>query len=553
MKRILPLLTMLVTVSVPLTAVQTTNLLTDSFDNLSNWTDLSLAIDWGDGTTPASAFTTDNGWAQFNEALDTSWVGYGNGKLNMFQALDLQFAAPIDHTRSIITIEFRIRWELAQSGGKDGESNRFIVSLNHDYPAGGIDVTQQQRARDGSFPWYARPAYQIRIRGGVESSQAEPILMYGGGLDLEGEYEYNTSLQYWFPGFVASVGWGHLDGLPDTPRIISPGLEYGTGSPNTSPGMYPWSTYDIIDGGIASSNWQRFLYIIYPDRQEVWRNPLDTDEPGDYVLEMAMALPAENLEPGAPLYRYFEQLEGVRLFWRQAGADDNAYLDWLTISETVFDSNYQFWASGYFGAATVSDDLQEPGIWGMEANPDGDPFPNSVDRCLNQSPLAHDPLMIEEADLTVGDYNLFADVTFLEYPDPLFEFYPLTPLDPNEPSLPGYWGKQANPDGDFYTNAAEQLLGTDPFSADPDPAKGVTIRFDREDLVLAAIYEIDSTMQDMTAGLQVSTDASTWFVPAGTEHYRAWRTDGTYAVVTKMPLPAGSGRFFVRFKVEEIP
>lgn len=561
-----------------LNAVQSNNILTDNFDDLSNWTDMSKAIGWGNVTTPDSAFTTANdidtgqaGIVRFNRTIPRSFVGYGSDDLNMYQCLDIQFDSPVDHTRSILVIEFRARWEKPDVGGQDGEGNRFIVSVNHDYPDGGIlllgeqfdgdqDVAQS-RVNDPSDAWYARPAYQIRIRGGTEGSQAEPILMYGGGLELEGEYEFGGN-NFWLPGFVASVSWAYLNGSPNAVGIVPPGMEYGNSAGGIqSNGVYPWTTYDIIDGGIASANWQRFLYIIYPDRQEVWRNKFDSDDVADYVLEMVMPLPEQDeLEPNAPLYRYFPELEGVRLFWRVAddrnpitpGAyADNVYVDWLTIDETVYDSNYQFWASEYFTNAVVADDLQEADTWGMDANPDGDPFPNSVDRYLNQSPTVRQEMVFEEADLIVEDYFLYANDNFAEFPVSLFEFYPLPPADPNEPSVPGYWGKQANNDGDFYTHGAEQLLGLDPLLADPDPADGLTIKLDREDNVLAAIYKVDSTTQGMTGELQISTDGVDWSVPPGTEHFRAWNTDGSWSVVTKMPTPENFDRLFVRFWVEE--
>lgn len=515
-------------------AVQTNVLLDDSFDNLDTWKDLSTALDWGDAETPESAFVTTGGMAQFNPDVGSSWIGYGTGRLNMFQALDHQFSKVVDHARSVLTIEFRIRWEQVETNNKDGEGNRFVMVLNHDYPEGGIDLDCPTCPRDPDGLWYGRPNYEIRLRGGDESSQGEPILMYGGGTDPDGEYEFASSIDYWLPGFVASARRTFTEnGDPDI-EIVPPGDE--------NAGFFPETTYNIMPGGIASESWQRMRYIIRPDRHEIWRNTADSNDPGDWEKAFDMVLPAEPLAPDAPLYRYFNEIEGIRLFWRAASDGgrpepelyaDNVYLDWITVTEKVFDSNYQFWASEYFGDSTVGNASLESGTWGHGANPDGDSYPNGVDRYLNQSPLEEDPLTIETAVLDESDYASWAAE---EFPDS----YP-------DPAKRSTWDPTANPDDDPFLNGAEQRLGTDPNAADSSTDPGLRILLG--DSMLVVLHEASPYTHGAIGGISFSEDLVTWEEPAGTVTYPAWREDHWF-VVSEIPLTDGAPAF-VRYEVTE--
>ncbi len=515
-------------------AVQTTNLLNDSFTDLLNWKDLSTAIDWGDGTTPASAFVTTGGAAQFNPLIPSSWVGFGEtgsgqAKLNMFQALDHQFSAPVEHDRTVLTIEFRVRWEIAQTGGKDGESQRLVILLNHDYPVGGIDLDCVTCPTDPSENWYARPAYQVRVRGGDEGSQAETILMYGGGVSTEGDFEYAASVGYWLPGFVASTAFDENGDI----KVVPPGQE--------SSGFFPDSTYVITDGGIASESWQRMRYIVLPDRHQIWRNALDSDNPGDWVLEQEMILPAEALAPVAPLYKYFNTLEGLRVFWRAAKDGDpdpavygdNFYIDYLTVDAQVFDDNHQYWASGHYGLSTVMDPALEATTWGFGANTDGDTFPNGVDRYLNQSPLERDAFTIMPMALDERDYAVWAAEEFTEYPDPALEHI---------------WGRFANPDGDVYLNGAEQRLQQEPQVMDPAPEKGLHV-FVGDGLILT-LHALASTVHGATGELQTSSTLDGWDPPLNPVQYPVWLGESWY-VVTEMERPASEPDLFLRYRVTE--
>jgi hypothetical protein len=57
---------LLVTAVLPPLAAAPIVLLDDDFNDLSNWTDLSVAVNWGDAGSPDSAFLTTNGELRIN-------------------------------------------------------------------------------------------------------------------------------------------------------------------------------------------------------------------------------------------------------------------------------------------------------------------------------------------------------------------------------------------------------------------------------------------------------------------------------------------------------
>jgi hypothetical protein len=78
---------------------------------------------------------------------------------------------------------------------------------------------------------------------------------------------------------------------------------------------WPFNGWVTSDAGLASTAWQRFRYAIHPHHQELWINT--GDDGASWELKAVMPLPEEAQAPAsAPLYRYFEQFEGVRLYFR---------------------------------------------------------------------------------------------------------------------------------------------------------------------------------------------------------------------------------------------
>ncbi|MCC5840260.1 MAG: hypothetical protein JJT96_09055 [Opitutales bacterium] len=292
-------------------------LLADDFSgDLSAWADLSTVPLWGDPVMHGSAFEQVGDVIRLIRSgpRDTRhFTAYLNPLgLKTFTALDHRFNEPIDRTTSQLTIDFRLRWPTPTASS--GEGGRFIISLNHAYPEGGLDLTPEDtpgsRWNDFSAPWWARPAYHVRLRN--SSTGAGPsFLQYGGGAALLGEYERTP--QWWLPGFISGAG----------------GIAPGAGED------FPANSWVRTSNGMASDTFTTFRYRILPDRQELWRDTnddgiLDPDE-----LVAVMPLPTES---DAPFYNTFPTLEGLRLFW--SGVDDNGpgtgqvEMDWIVVTHS---------------------------------------------------------------------------------------------------------------------------------------------------------------------------------------------------------------------------
>ncbi len=260
----------------------------EDFSDISDWNDLSKAVTWGGQSSAVSAFTTSGGSVTMT-GDGRNYAGYNNeDQLLTFTALDYQFPSPVDHNTSTIEIAFRAKWA---GGSASGEGSRFNIVVNHAYPGGGLDMDLDDKYDDLESHWWARPAYQVRMRGPIHST----ILQYGGGTDVEGEYEiYNN--QWWLPGFVAAPGGSSPnDGVPGCVT---------TGSGNS----------------LYTTSWADYKYVVKPDRQEIWMNG---------TLRATQMLDSD---PGNPDYfNYFETLEGVRLYWRGA-AESQIELDHMTVT-----------------------------------------------------------------------------------------------------------------------------------------------------------------------------------------------------------------------------
>lgn len=266
--------------------------LQDDFSNLSQWKDLSTAVTWSGGGT---IFQTVGGVARLT-ALGGDVSGYTTAStLKTFTALDHRFAKPINRSLQTTRVKLVLRWSVLQNS-TSGEGNRFNVSFIHDYPAGGLDLSlENHRFDDFSAAWWGRPSYQARIRGG-DATTAKTILQYGGGSDIEGEWEiYRIGgvPQWWIPGFNAAPGGG------------SPGSA-GQG-------------WVLSDTGLASTAWQTFTYTVGPGVQKI---AVDGTVHG--------GVQTIGTDDGNPYYNTFDRLEGIRLYWR--GVNGHTEIDSISIT-----------------------------------------------------------------------------------------------------------------------------------------------------------------------------------------------------------------------------
>lgn len=290
-------------------------LLEDDFSAPTDrWKDLSTVPLWGTPLQNRSAFEWVEGAVRLDrsgEGDTSSYINYRNSNgLKTFTALDHQFEAPVPHAQSEVTLDFRMRWPNPTEGS--GEGGRVMFVFNHAYPDGGLDLTPEggtgSRISDFSEEWWARPAYHIRLRNGTTRAGSS-FLQYGGGASAEGEYERRGN-DWWLAGFISGAG------------SVAPG----------DGDNFPANSWVRTSTGMATAEMRRFRYRILPDRQELWR-----DDNGDGVLQenelqAVMELPEES---DAPLYRYFEQFEGLRVFWNGVdggGLDSGqAEIDWLRL------------------------------------------------------------------------------------------------------------------------------------------------------------------------------------------------------------------------------
>jgi hypothetical protein len=267
----------------------------DDFNNLDQWQDLSTAVTWA-GSSNGSVFQSIAGVVSLKSSGGDVGAYTTAASLKTFTALDHRFATPVNRLFQSVTVVARLKW---QTVAGNAEANRFNISLVHDYPAFGLDVTPDLRIADFNQAWWGRPAYQIRIRGsGNAADGSKSILQYGGGLDIEGEWEpYRVSgiPQWWLPGFNAAPGGG-------------------------SPGNAAAKGWVFSNSGLGSTSWQTFYYTVGPLVQTIGVNG---------VIRGTQMIGTSD---GNPYFNTFDSLDGLRLYWRGANADSNVEIDWLTVT-----------------------------------------------------------------------------------------------------------------------------------------------------------------------------------------------------------------------------
>jgi hypothetical protein len=269
--------------------------LQDDFNDLSQWQDLSSAVTWS-GSGNGSVFQSIAGVASLKSPGGDVGAYTTAASLKTFAALDYRFPVPINRRFQSVTVEARLKWQTVSG---NAEANRFNISFVHDYPANGLDLTPDSRVADFTHHWWGRPAYQIRIRGSNSAADgSKSILQYGGGLDLEGEWEpYRVGgiPQWWLPGFNAAPGGG-------------------------SPGNVAAKGWVFSNSGLASTAWQTFSYTVGPSVQTI------------AVGGTTRGTQTIGTSDGNPYFNTFDSLDGLRLYWRGANADSNVEIDWLTVT-----------------------------------------------------------------------------------------------------------------------------------------------------------------------------------------------------------------------------
>lgn len=354
--------------------------LDDAFADLAAWDDLSTVPLWGNPARNRSAFSTDAGRAHLirsGEDDTRNFTGYQNANgLKTFTALDHRFAEPVDRRAAAIIVDARMRWETVTNTA--GESGRFIIALNHDYPEGGLDLTREGTAgskyNDFSAAWWARPAYHLRIRNS-NTGAGSAFLQYGGGDTDLGEYEATSG--WWLPGFISGAG-------------------------NVAPGGgddFPANSWVSTPTGLARDSYALYRYVVYPDRQEVWLDESGTGVFRPEDLRAVMPLPEAS---EAPLYRYFETIEGLRLFWN-GGSNGQVFVDRLTVTVNTDEPPHA--ESAVAPLVLIS---AEEGPVALDASPSFDPRggPLLYQWFVNGEPAAATTSPVSAARLSVGEHTL---------------------------------------------------------------------------------------------------------------------------------------------------
>jgi hypothetical protein len=313
--------------------VQAQVTITDNYSNTNNFIDLSKLHVWGSGPFPigTSAFQLTNRTAGTITYPSVSLTADGlansgyvsSNSLKTATSIDYQFPSVANRTLSDITIEFDAVWS-ATSGS--GESGRLVVFLLTNYPAAGPQVNDIDNV-SAAHP-FGLPAYNIRLRNNTPSNM--PLMLYGGGTSVPGEFEkQGAPATWWLPGFATDAGG------------VSPGTaaDYPVGATKIGNGA-------LSANSISATVWKHYTWIIKRERVELYvRNSSQTAASNVLIAFMqtpstsntAQAISEINTAHGAstatlpPNYSYYNNFNGVRFYWRGASSN-NTNLANLSIS-----------------------------------------------------------------------------------------------------------------------------------------------------------------------------------------------------------------------------
>ena len=296
---------------------QDTLIIDENFGNPSNYTDLTELLIWGPNSGVQSGFqygsvADNNGLAYYAVHMTPTamqYAGYQPNTIRASQAIDFRFPEPISREQDSLIIEFDALWDVFNSNGW-GESGRIVLTLLHDYPEDGIPFGAiDDLSEEAPF---GRPAYNMRLRNTENTGayQSGGLMLYGGGIEYEGEIE--QAFGYWLPGFSSEAGGG-------TP---------GQGDP------YPLSPTQKNEGVRVATitNWKHYTWVIAPNRLSFYQRDADMPESANELV-MFMETPRSDQFEGlivdqlneahgtsidqAPLlYHWFEEVEALRLYFR---------------------------------------------------------------------------------------------------------------------------------------------------------------------------------------------------------------------------------------------
>ena len=296
------------------------------FNNKDSLFDLSELLLWGDNTITVSAFETGmkadaEGHTKASVHLSQEAVGmggYNTGSTYTSTAFDIMFDT-LSHRNDTIAIE----WDyLSEALNGNGESGRFGIALLHNYPVELPQFNDIYNSKDAAP--FGRPAYNLRLLNGVESTK-QAYLFYGGGKDLEGEFE-KLGDGTWLPGFISGPGG------------ISPG----------SVADYPQGPVKIANTRtVSATKWHHYTWLIYPEKMEVyWRESTADSSLNEIIMSMYIPFAGKDdeqiiqqlnefhntsINEKPHLYNWFDSIQGIRFYFRSL---QNGYLANVHVSST---------------------------------------------------------------------------------------------------------------------------------------------------------------------------------------------------------------------------
>lgn len=321
-------------------------LVIDPFTDLNQIFDLSKLVLWGENTDTTSCFTTslinDFGTTGYNAIhvsdAATPYSTYvpevnGHQTLRTTSCFDYSFGK-IDRIDKNITIEFDLLFSQYDSGY--GEQGRMVITLVDDYPDGGLrpgDIDSLQLTAP-----FGRPKYNLRLRNSMPVSESNneyihrspSFMLYGGGLDAEGEFEKSADWGYWMPGFSSEAGGG-APGQPSASDFPATGTK-------KSDKPWQWNSTDY---------WHHYTWQIEPELMSLYmrrssdnesentlvaRMSIPQDDLGeDYIIEKMNEVHGTTINTLPPLYKWHPSFSAVRIYFR--GFNGNiAYLANLKIA-----------------------------------------------------------------------------------------------------------------------------------------------------------------------------------------------------------------------------
>jgi hypothetical protein len=313
-------------------------ILYDDFFTRNGWTtDLTLTYPWSEKGAVVSGFdlgeTADlNGLKKqclriSPEAL--SKPGYKPGTMLAGLAVDYRFETPVERNHTTLKIEFDALWEGINNSGW-GESGRIVLTLIHDYPEDSIAFnTIFDVKKEAPF---GRPAYNLRIRNHDKTGPyySGSFLLYGGGMDKEGEFEKYQNT-YWLPGFSSEPGGTSPGLLPSFPA-----------SPTMKNEQIPTVAYLF---------WKHYTWIVKPERMEFYqRDCRKPESENELVFFMQIPVTPEteteiikeinqahqtNITKLPAMYNWFPEVDALRVYFRGEQQTNLANLVVKTINSTL--------------------------------------------------------------------------------------------------------------------------------------------------------------------------------------------------------------------------